>query len=290
VESRFEIARTRAEVLAAQGSKYMPVYFRHAEALIRSFEGKLAAVLLPCDAKALARLRRDEPSIDATMEFVITLFCGHNSERALTDAMVERFSARGDTLTDFRHRFGHWRGNLRLTFANRPPVVRKFAEFSDYQNLFLFAQRKCHACFDHTGFYCDLSAGDVWSQRLKHDPVKHSGVFVRSDRAQSVFDQLVAQGAIAAQRVSVRDICNGQSRSLPFHYNVSARSRVSGIFGMRLKDLTETKVKWNDVIVAFFVMLNERVTRSPTGQRIVLKIPRPILKAYLMFLKGLESI
>jgi len=235
-------------------------------------------------------MRRDDPVIDERIGLVVTLFCGHNSERALTDAVVNRFRRRGDRLEDFRHRFGHWRGSIRVKFAGRPPVVKRFAEFSDYQNLFFFAQRKCHACYDHTGFFGDLAAGDVWSQKLKHEPVKYSAVIVRTAQAKLLIDDMMADGILAGRHATIREVCNGQSRSLPFHYNVSARSRVSRLFGTRLKDLTETKVKWNDVVVAFLIMLNERITRNSFGQRIILMIPRPILKAYLVFLKGLESI
>jgi hypothetical protein len=193
-------------------------------------------------------------------------------------------------LEEFRHRFGHWRGKYRIKFAGRPAIERKFAEFSDYQNLFFFAQRKCHACYDHTGFYGDVAAGDVWSQQLKHDAVKYSAVITRTEQSRLLLTEMMSSGLLAGRTATIREVCDGQSRSLPFHYNVSARSRVSRIFGTRLKDLTDTRVKWNDVVVAFLIMLNERLTRNPLGQRIVLLVPRPVLKAYLIFLKGLESI
>ena len=92
------------------------------------------------------------------------------------------------------------------------------------------------------------------------------------------------------RRSPIEDVCNGQSRALPFHYNVSARSRVGRLFGMRLKDVTRVDAKWNQIAVAFLVMLNERITRGKTGQRLVLATPKPILKAYLLLLKGLESL
>ena len=92
LECRFAIARTRDEILMAQGSKYAAVYFqRDAVPLIRAFRGCVAAVLLPCDAKSLRRLRIAEPELDAKIAFVMTLFCGHNSEPELTDAMIAKY-------------------------------------------------------------------------------------------------------------------------------------------------------------------------------------------------------
>ena len=291
LECRFAIARTRDEILMAQGSKYAAVYFqRDAVPLIRAFRGRLAVVLLPCDAKSLRRLRIAEPELDAKIAFVMTLFCGHNSEPELTDAMIAKYGRNRGALRNFQYRFGHWRGKLRIRFEDGAEIIRPFSDFSVYQNLFFFSQKKCHACFDHLGFYCDLAAGDIWSQKMKQDPIKKNSIVIRSPRAADLLRELENRRVLNLETVSIEDVCNGQSRALPFHYNVSARSRVGRLFGMRLKDVTRIDAKWNQIAVAFLVMLNERITRGKTGQRLVLATPKPILKAYLLLLKGLESL
>jgi len=291
LECRFAIARTRDEILMAQGSKYAAVYFqRDAVPLIRAFNGRLAVVLLPCDAKSLRRLRIAEPEVDAKIALVMTLFCGHNSEPELTDAVIARYGRDHGALRSFQHRFGHWRGKLRIRYEDGAEIVRPFEDFSVYQNLFFFSQKKCHACFDHLGFYCDLAAGDIWSQKMKDDPIKKNAIVIRSQRAAELMAELENTRVLQVEAVTIVDVCNGQSRALPFHYNVSARSRVGRLFGMRLKDVTRVDAKWNQVAVAFLVMLNERITRGRIGQRLVLATPKPILKAYLLLLKGLESL
>ena len=92
VECKFTIARTRQELLASQGSKYHAVYFnRDAVPLIDDFDGRLAVVALPRDATLLHHLRQREPQVDRKVKLVIGLFCGHNSERQLTDHIVTKF-------------------------------------------------------------------------------------------------------------------------------------------------------------------------------------------------------
>ena len=291
VHCGFRIATTGADVVSAQGSKYMPVHFRReALPLIRAFGGRLAVVLLPCDAKALAREFQSDPALKDQVQFVITLTCGHNSERELTDAIVDRLLPKGSELSAFQHRFGHWRGNLRLTTVDGQQVVKPFQEFSVYQNLFFFSQKKCHACFDHFGFHGDLGAGDIWSQKMRNDPVKKNALIARSPLAKEVLDEMFKLGRLEGEGVAITDVCNGQSRSLPFHFNVSARARVGRIFGMRLKDTTHQSPSWNEILAAFLVMTNERITRSETGRRLVLLTPKPFLKAYLILIKGLESL
>jgi coenzyme F420-reducing hydrogenase beta subunit len=291
VHCSFRIARTRGEVLAAQGSKYMPVYFRRdAMPLIRDFTGRLAVVLLPCDAQALERECSASPDLRDRIVLIIALACGHNSERELTDAIVARFKPRNTRLTSFQHRFGHWRGNLRIKVEHGCEIVKPFEEFSVYQNLFFFSQKKCHACFDHFGYHCDISAGDIWSQKMRNDPIKKNAVIVRTPRAATLLECMAEQGLLKLDRVAIEEICNGQSRALPFHYNVSARSRVGRVFGMRLRDTTKQTARWNEIVAAFLIMTNERITRRAFGRRLVLWTPRPLLKAYLMFIKALETL
>lgn len=124
---------------------------------------------------------------------------------------------------------------------------------------------------------------------MKSDPIKKNAIVARSRQAVDIIAQLASLGALQVEDVKIDDVCNGQSRALPFHYNISARSRVGALFGMRLKDTTHSKVKWNDTATAFLVMFNERITRNRAGRALILRIPRPLLRAYLIFLKGLES-
>jgi coenzyme F420 hydrogenase subunit beta len=291
VVPRFTIARSKEEIYSAQGSKYTAVKFA-AEAfpLIRSFEGKLAVVALPCDAAILHRYRQRHADFNNKIQFVITLVCGHNSLPTLTDAIIKRIGGDDNSLSAFRYRRGHWRGSLEANFEDGTTVQKPFSTFSDYQNLYFFAERKCHHCFDHMGYYSDLTAGDIWSLRMKNNPIKHTALIARSSKAETLVQEAFAEGVLMGQEEPIEEVLDGQARTLPFHYNISARARLGRIFGERIKDHTHERVRWNDYMAAFLVLFNERLTRSTVGRRIVLALPRPILKAYLYLLKGLESL
>lgn len=291
VRAEFYIARNRAEIMAAQGSKYSAVFFA-ATALpqIKAFEGRLAVVALPCDAKILHQYRLKHPEIDAKIQLVITLTCGHNSEPELTQFVIRKLS-RDDhgPLRDYRYREGHWRGNLKARFDNGTEVVKPFSYFSDYQNLYFFAQQKCHHCFDHFGYYSDISAGDIWSPRMKVNPIKHTALITRTDRGQALVEAALREGVLGGQEEPITEVMDGQARTMPFHYNVTARARLGKIAGVKIKARTEEKVRLVDYAIAALALLNERVSRSKAGQAIIMRLPRPFLKAYLFLFKLLES-
>jgi len=287
----FTIARTRDEIMAAQGSKYAAVYFSNdALPLIEAFEGRLAVVALPCDATILQRTRARNPALDAKIALVITLFCGHNSEPALTDAIVDRLDRGRGSLTSYRWRTGHWRGNLEATFADGTQVVKPFETFSDYRNLYFFAQPKCHHCFDHFGYHCDISAGDIWSPRMKANPIKHTALIARTPAGSALIAAALRDGALIGSQEPVDEIANGQARTAPFHYNVTSRARVGRLFGVRIKDRTDARVRPVDYAIAFIALLNERLSRTRIGRAVILRAPRPVIRLYLYLLKGLESL
>ena len=286
----FFIATTREQLLEARGSKYSAVYFvRHALPLLESFDGNLAVVLLPCDAKSLRSVRNKNAQLDQKIKLVITLVCGHNSEPELVDLVVGNIRKDRGELKEYTYREGHWRGNLKAEFANGESVEKPFSTYSDYQNLYFFAQRKCHHCSDHFGNFSDITAGDIWSPRMKKEKIKHTALIIRNETGQTIFDDAMAAGYLIGTPEPVEEVCDGQARTLPFHYNLTARSRVGKLFGLRIKDTVKEHVKWNDYLVALIAIGNQKITSTRLGRKLVGYIPRPILRAYLYLFKGLES-
>lgn len=287
----FFIARSEKELLAAQGSKYIAVDFNQdALPLIRSFEGKLAVVALPCDSTHLRHACEADPKLKEKIALVITLFCGHNSRPELTDMITSKLSKGGRILKDFRYRRGHWRGSLLAEFEDGGKVEKPFSYFSLYQNLYFFCQQKCHHCIDHTGFISDLSAGDIWSLRMKADPIKHNAVITRTPAGDTAFQNALDAGVISASAEPISEVCDGQARSLPFHYNISARAKAGRLLKIKIKDSVDEKVRLNDFIVAWMALFNEKLSRSSGGQKLIRRMPRLFLKLYLYFMKGLESL
>ena len=130
--------------------------------------------------------------------------------------------------------------------------------------------------------------GDIWSLYLKRNPIKHTGVIVRSEAGQAVYDAACDAGWIESEANSIIEILDGQSRTMPFHYNTTARSRVGRLLGMKIKDSVNERVKLVEYPVAFIALMNEKISRSRTGRRILFAMPRPVIRAYLYLFKGLE--
>ena len=291
VRARFTIATSADEVMKARGSTYVETNFlQEALGLIRSFDGRVAVVGLPCDISALHRRCAEEPEMATKVVLTIALLCGHNSRTVLIDEITARLEREaGKKLVNYRFCVGHWRGRLEAEFEDGSVISKPSKYFKDYQSLFFFSERKCMACCDHYGYAADISAGDVWLFRLKDDPIKNTGIIVRSSRGQDAFNAAFAAGAVDASKWDVRSIMDGQSRIGPAHYNVTARHKAGKLLGIKLKDSVKQPVSWHLYLNALFTLANLRLSEKAWGAKLIFAMPRPVLTFYLYVQKALES-
>ena len=289
VKSEFFIARTEEDISQSQGSKYIATLFSFkAIPLIKEFKGNLAVVCLPCDALILRRLRQAEPEIDKKIALVITLFCGHNSEKDLTDLVISKLNPEKKPVRSYRYRFGHWRGNLKLDYEDGDSVVKPFSFFSDYQNLYFYCQKKCLLCGDQTGFDSDIAIGDIWSMKMKKNPIKHNAILVRTQAGENAVQGLVERNLANIFSVPISDLCAGQSRSLPLHASVNARVWASRRYGLNLKPVSDENPTFLEKAIATVILFNFWISHDEKWSEIIPKIPKFIIKFYLYAFKGLQ--
>jgi coenzyme F420 hydrogenase subunit beta len=290
VKAEFFIAKNKAELMKSQGSKYITTRFSfEALPLINSFDGRLAVVTLPCDAKILFSYCEKHPAIREKIKCIITLFCGHLSTADLTNMVIDKLRpSKNAKLINFRFCSGHWRGHLTAEFSTNNIFEKPKSFYSDYQNLFFFSEKKCLHCYDHTGYFSDISIGDIWLQEMKNNPIKHSAIITKTNRGAEIIKNISKKQDLLIREQPINIIAESQSRSLKIHYNISARAKAGRLLGEKIKDEVNEKVRIVDFIVAFLLMMNYKITTKKWGIKIVSWLPRPIIKLYLYFIKGLE--
>lgn len=292
VRAEFVLARTAEDILAARGSKYVETKFlRDVLPILRENEGRFAVCGLPCDISNLRRWEEKELALKDKVALRVAFLCGHNSRTGLVDGVMDKLAKETgrEDLTGFQFRTGHWRGQMTAHYSDGATVSKSFTYFSDYRNLSCFSERKCMACFDHFGYDSDLSIGDIWLFRLKDDPVKHSGVLTRTDRAEALLASAIGGGAVHSEHVPLRMILDGQSRIAPTHYDVTARRKAAKMLGIKINDPLQLKTSWVKVVSAYLGLWNMKFTEGRLAN-FVFRLPRPAVKAYLFFKKGLETI
>jgi coenzyme F420 hydrogenase subunit beta len=289
VRGQFVLARTKEELLAAQGSKYVAVNFvRDALPIIRDFDGRLAVVALPCDITMLNRRAALEPdTVGAKIALTVGLFCSHNSRTELVDMVTARIERQhGAPLQRFVFRTGHWRGRMSYELEDGTNGSQSTSNLNDYRNLSLFSERKCLSCNDHFAYDADISAGDVWLYALRERPIKPTILLIRSMRGEAVYEAAVDSGALTAEAVAPRLALDGQARSAPHHHDTAARRSAGRLLGVRIRS-DRRRTRPVAFVDAFITVAGTRLTETARGRRLVALVPRPLIRALLVVRKGI---
>jgi coenzyme F420-reducing hydrogenase beta subunit len=229
------------------------------------------------------------PALKEKIQCVITLFCGHLSKPELTQLVVDRLRPTPEShLEDFRYRSGHWRGRLTAEYDEGHVVSKKFSVFSKYQNLYYFCETKCMHCYDHTGYFSDISIGDIWLQRMKNDPIKHSAMITKTERGKKFLEAAGESGWLHLEAQPIAEIVEAQSRSFKVHYNISARAKAGEKLGLKIKDEVNEPVRWSDYQIAKIILKNYLLTQTDEGILQVRNMSSKWITLQLYLLKALE--
>ena len=290
IRPEFYIATNKQEILNSQGSKYVETRFvKDAIPLIKKFDGRLAIVGLPCDIGITKRLMLKDKELSNKITVLFALVCGHNSKYELIDEVSKKIESKfNKRIKKYFFRVGHWRGSIKVVFEDNTTEYLPSSFFNDYQNLFFFSEKKCLACYDHYGYDADISVGDIWSYHLKNNPIKHTALIIKNDKGHDYFEK--CSESLFKKDINIKEILDGQSRIGPFHYNLSARAKVSKFFNIKLVDKVNTKVTIWHIFDSMITLFNFKLSTNSLGKKIIFFMPRKILKFYLYIKKGLESI
>jgi len=284
---RIFLARTREEVLSAQTSKYFDIPLLQGLKQVEEFPGRVAVVGLPSQINAITRRMAHNAALREKIVFKIAIFCGHNSKDDLVKAVWRKRGIEESQIARFFFRKGLWRGKMQVEMKDGTVHRFPFQEFSHYQNLHILSLERCLNCFDHMGYYADLSTGDVWMKQMKARDIKPSIFLARTPRGLEVVEEMKSAGRLVADETDRATLYRSQMRSINYHYAVAARARLAKLFKLNIRDRTGDRVTLRDLAAAFIVLVNHKISASPRAVRWFMRIPRPLLTAYVYLFKGL---
>jgi hypothetical protein len=154
--------------------------------------------------------------------------------------------------------------------------------------LSLFSERKCLSCADHFAYDADISAGDVWLYRLRSEPIKRTGVLMRTDAGERALEVAESSGMLVVQRVDPVVMLDGQARIAPHHHDVAARRWAGRYLGVRIAETSVPHARRPRMIAridALITVAAFRATDTARGRRFVARMPLRLIRA----LSGLKK-
>jgi len=149
--------RSRADVLAATGSRYAPV--GNVE-LFDPNEHQRAFVGKPCEVYAARRLLETRPDAGADAPVLLSFFCAGVPSQDATNELISALDV-NEPVVSVRYRGRGWPGDFTVEDAVGHKESTSYEE-SWGGHLGRRLQERCKICPDGTGGHADIAVGDYW--------------------------------------------------------------------------------------------------------------------------------
>lgn len=219
--------RSRADVLAAAGSRYAP------SAPLARVEEYLAAgsrfafVGKPCDVATLRRMARHDSRIDRQVPYMLAFFCAGVPGRHGTLAVLGALGVAPDDVSRFQYRGDGWPG---LTRARRHDGSEESMDYNGSWGGILnrHLQFRCKICPDGTGEFADIACADAWYGKDGYPDFSErdgrSLIVTRTTAGQRLLDMAVGEVRIETASLDIGEIARMQPYQVSRKSNALARS------------------------------------------------------------------
>jgi coenzyme F420 hydrogenase subunit beta len=169
------LSTTRAELVAATGSRYAPASPCDGLEKIEKADGPCVLIGKPCDVAAASKARTVRGALDEKLGLTIGIFCAGTPSTFGTHVMMRRLGVEPtDRVGEVRYRGRGWPGRFRVAFerdGERREASETYA--ASWGLLQAHRQWRCYVCADHTGEFADI-AGHLVVERATPDILERS--------------------------------------------------------------------------------------------------------------------
>lgn len=219
------VARSKEELLLAQGSKYCPTSTLSILSQLKQNE-RYVLIGTPCQ---IAGWRKYNKELSPSINIVLTIanFCGGYRDFREIDYFVYNIAG-FDCVKYFQHRGDGVPGQMKI--VNNCGEEWKYP-YPGYAHLSPIPKNKrCVFCIDATGELADISCGDSWIERITKTGEPWSTIILRNERANFFYDEILERGLINEGCISEQEVIESQKLNITSKkYRQFKRIRIQSI-------------------------------------------------------------
>ncbi len=238
LRNRTTFSRTRADLLAATGSRYAPASACDSFAALESATGPCVFIGQPSEVTALRKAARLRPTLAYHVALTFSFFSAGAPARSGTAAVLTALGLRPADVRAVRYRGLGWPGRF-VAFVVEPWRADRSMSYEQSWGI-LQAHRpfSTHLCPDGTGEDADLSCGDAWGSTDRTTSEGSSLLLVRTEAGRRFVHQAMKAGAVQLARVGPERLREAQPNLLAKRGAVGARVLALRCLGLPAPRLT----------------------------------------------------
>jgi coenzyme F420 hydrogenase subunit beta len=207
------LSMNRDQILARTGSRYAPASPCEGLNHIETSDGPCVFIGKPCDAAAVAMLRRQREELDRNLGLVLTFFCAGTPCTQGTRDLLQTMEINPQTVQSIRYRGEGWPGNFRILSSDQPN--EKCLSYTEsWSHLTGYRPLRCNLCPDGLGRIADISCGDAWHSLDESGSPGKSLVLVRTKRGQEILHRAIAAGYVVLTSIGSDAVLSAQTSLL----------------------------------------------------------------------------
>lgn len=284
------LARTPTEVLDCAGSSYVDTPVVQAARRCRDLSGPIAVVALPCQVRAIRRLTAHDETLRERLFPVIGLFCRGNVDPEFYDAYLARRDIDPARVESLRVARGCLGGRITVGMKDGSERRLPFAPMNALRILGVRAKRLCAWCDEHMGAEADIAVGDIFTGEFIRRPIKHSAFIAWTQRGTALLRDLHRRGTLTAELVELDAYRRAFKRVARFTDSLASRSVGARLAGRNPPVLLTGRFDPFHAAAWSVILLNDRLSKTPWGKRLLFSLPDWLVCPMAMILKGLTRL
>lgn len=204
-------SKSKADLLVQAGSRYAPSSPCEALTLIEASARPCVFIGKPCDAAAVAALRKYRPKLDKNLGLVLTFFCAGPPCTEGTISLLEELHIEKQTANEIRYRGKGWPGHFEV--SSRNGAAHKKLTYEESWGILVKHHRsfRCNLCPDGLGELADISCGDAWHLYDKQrEDTGRSLVLARTERGMDILHRAMESGYLQLEKSKTSEVIKAQ--------------------------------------------------------------------------------
>jgi coenzyme F420 hydrogenase subunit beta len=284
IDYRFDLVTDADRVQDYGTSVYFNIPVERHWKKIDEFPGRVAVCALPCHIAAFRRRQQEGRGL-ANVPLLLSLFCGHNNEPELLNFVFDQHGIDEAEVTDVRVDRSYLGGDVWVEMSDGTLRSIPFRHFNVYRGLWCFSKSMCRYCDDHLGAHADISIGDVFVPEYRNRALKHSAMVARTEAGCSLIHSALRSNVLSAEPIDTDIVFRAQKRVIVPSGDLLSRYYACRLVGYTAKRPSEGRFRLRSFMTYLMLLLNDRVSKTRWGKRLLRVIPKPLLYAYIAAIK-----
>jgi coenzyme F420 hydrogenase subunit beta len=237
---------------------------------------KILVIGLPCHIAGINSLKKANKYLRKNIEFItISIFCKQTKTEEFSNYMRSVLNAKENEKINFRG--NGWPGVTKTATSNK--LIFTNVKFNFNWPTFAFTPEYCFTCSDPLGVNADISVGDAWLQKYKHDKIGSSLFIANSEIGKTIINELSEKNKIYSESETKENIIKSQSiKHIKFKTSNPIQRDIS--FGTKRRNDKNINISKNYIRLIKWIKLNKYLLEFLERRRIINIMPNIIIKIY----------